>query len=77
MLVSAPVPAFGSQGGKGEGGRGLGRWIWAWVAREGLALPVWVVAVGGGTGVVWRGRRFRVGVDMRVREIGGGEGKVE
>lgn len=44
----------------------------AWVMREVLALPIWVWAVVGGVTVVWRGRKFWVGVDMKVHEIGGG-----
>ncbi len=44
-------------------------WALAWLGREALALPVWTWAVYGGTSVKWRGKRFRVGVDMKVREI--------
>lgn len=49
--------------------RRLGEWILGWMGREGLALGIWVWAVLGGVTVVWRGRRFWVGVDMRVHEI--------
>lgn len=49
--------------------RKLGEWFLGWVGREGLALGIWVWAVLGGVTVVWRGRRFWVGVDMRVHEI--------
>lgn len=50
----------------------------AWLGREVLALPVWVWAVAGGVTVVWRGRRFWVGVDMKVHKIRGeGEGEME
>lgn len=49
--------------------RKLSEWILGWVGREGLALGIWVWAVLGGVTVVWRGRRFWVGVDMRVHEI--------
>ena len=45
------------------------RWVVAWLGREFFAFPTWLWAVFGGVGVGWRGRRFRVGVDMRVREI--------
>ncbi|MCJ1437585.1 hypothetical protein MMC27_006972 [Xylographa pallens] len=44
-------------------------WIGAWLGRELLTLPIWTWAVLGGTTVVWRGRRFWVGMDMRVHEI--------
>ncbi|MCJ1293734.1 hypothetical protein MMC34_005289 [Xylographa carneopallida] len=44
-------------------------WISAWLGRELLALPIWTWAVLGGTTVVWRGRRFWVGMDMRVHEV--------
>ncbi|KAL8709524.1 MAG: hypothetical protein Q9220_005766 [cf. Caloplaca sp. 1 TL-2023] len=44
-------------------------WLLAWVGRESLALPIWLWAVVGGTTVVWRGRRFWVGMDMKVHEI--------
>lgn len=42
------------------------------MGRETLALPIWVWAVVGGVSVIWRGRRFWVGVDMKVHEIGEG-----
>lgn len=44
-------------------------WISAWLGRELLALPVWSWAVLGGTTVVWRGKEFWVGMDMKVHEI--------
>ncbi|KAF7505976.1 hypothetical protein GJ744_012323 [Endocarpon pusillum] len=49
-------------------------WLAAWLAREILALPIWTWAFWGGVTVVWRDRRFRVGMDMRVHEISGGDG---
>lgn len=49
--------------------RGFGEWMLGWAGREGLALGIWVWAVLGGVTVVWRGRRFWVGFDMRVHEI--------
>jgi ceramide glucosyltransferase len=45
-------------------------WFLAWLGREALALPIWLWAVWGGVGVEWRGRRFWVGMDMKVHEIG-------
>ena len=57
--------------------RTVGRWALAWLGREVLAFPIWAWAFFGGVSVVWRGRKFWVGVDMRVHEIGGHEGHVE
>ena len=44
-------------------------WFLAWLGREGLALPIWLWAVYGGTRVVWRDREFKVGPDMVARAI--------
>lgn len=44
-------------------------WLSAWVGREVFALPIWLWAVVGGVTVIWRGRRFWVGMDMKVHEI--------
>ncbi|CAI6293301.1 unnamed protein product [Periconia digitata] len=49
--------------------RGLREWTVAWLGREISALPIWLVAFWGGVTVEWRGRRFWVGLDMRVHEI--------
>ena len=53
----------------GNGRRKLGEWVAAWLGREVLALPIWTWACYGGTTVMWRGKKFRVGLDMRVKEI--------
>lgn len=45
------------------------QWLLAWFSREILAFPIWLWAVAGGVTVVWRGRRFWVGMDMKVHEI--------
>lgn len=45
-------------------------WLAAWLGREALALPIWIWAFWGGVTVVWRDRKFWVGMDMRVHEIG-------
>ena len=47
------------------------RWILGWLGREALAFPIWAWACFGGMSVVWRGRKFSVGMDMRVHEIEG------
>ncbi|KAL9032208.1 MAG: hypothetical protein Q9180_006630, partial [Flavoplaca navasiana] len=44
-------------------------WVLAWIGREVFAFPIWLWAVLGGVTVVWRGRRFWVGMDMKVHEI--------
>lgn len=44
-------------------------WASAWLGREVLALPVWAWACLGGTTVMWRGKKFRVNLDMKVIEI--------
>jgi ceramide glucosyltransferase len=44
-------------------------WFPEWFGRELLAFPIWAWAVYGGITVSWRGRRFRVSSNMRVREI--------
>ncbi|KAJ5908298.1 hypothetical protein N7495_000980 [Penicillium taxi] len=45
------------------------QWFAAWLGRELLALPIWLLAFYGGVTVVWRDRRFKVGFDAKVREI--------
>lgn len=55
--------------GHGTTRRPFREWLTAWVGRESLALPIWIWAIYGGVTVVWRGKKFRVGMDMRVREI--------
>ncbi|KAK3942485.1 ceramide glucosyltransferase [Diplogelasinospora grovesii] len=50
-------------------------WLTAWLGREFLALPIWVTAVLLGTTVRWRGREFKVRMDMGVVEIEDGKGK--
>lgn len=63
-------PSFGRTRGER---RGLMQWVLAWLGREMLAFPIWAWAVVGGVTVVWRGRRFWVGTDMKVHEIEGQE----
>ena len=54
--------------------RGLREWLLAWLGREVLAFPIWAWAFFGGVTIVWRGKKFWVGMDMRVHEIEGEEG---
>lgn len=58
-------PAFVGSGRR----RALREWAGAWLLKEVLAGPIWGWAVLGGATVVWRGRRFWVGMDMRVHEV--------
>ena len=59
------APAFMHDAGQ----RKWRSWLAAWVAREVLAWPIWAWAIFGGSGVLWREKRFWVGMDMRVHEI--------
>ncbi|CZT03159.1 related to ceramide glucosyltransferase [Rhynchosporium graminicola] len=62
------TPSFAMPPKKGRR-RSFGEWLFAWLGRELLALPIWLWACYGGTTVLWRGKAFRVGLDMRVKEI--------
>ncbi|KAK8187117.1 hypothetical protein IWZ00DRAFT_440825 [Phyllosticta capitalensis] len=50
------------------------QWFMAWLGRESLAWPIWAWAVYGGVTVTWRGKKFWVGMDMRVHAIQDKEG---
>lgn len=52
-----------------EGRRPFKEWVMAWLGREVLALPIWTWACYGGTTVMWRGKKFRVGLNMKVVEM--------
>lgn len=62
------TPTF-ARAPKGGRRRPFRVWLFAWLARETLAFPVWVWAVFGGVTVAWRGKQFWVGMDMKVHEI--------
>ncbi|GAW19399.1 hypothetical protein ANO14919_088850 [Xylariales sp. No.14919] len=67
ISVDENTPSFArgaSRGGAEK--RPFGQWLLAWLGREVFALPIWTWAVFLGTGVNWRGRRFRVRSDMTV-----------
>lgn len=68
---STPSFALGSSRPGGTRARPFREWFPAWLGRELLALPIWTWAVLLGTTVTWRGKRFRVRMDMSVVEIGG------
>lgn len=66
--LDADTPSFARPPPAGNR-RGAAEWIAAWFGREVLALPIWTWACYGGTTVAWRGKTFRVGLDMKVKEI--------
>lgn len=69
--VDEDTPFF-AKGTARQGGtvqRPFREWIAAWLGRELLALPIWTRAVLLGTTVRWRGRQFRVKMDMSVVEV--------
>jgi ceramide glucosyltransferase len=75
--VDEHTPSF-ARGSRRRGGipqRPFVEWLAAWLGREALALPIWTWAVLLGTTVNWRGRLFKVRMDMSVVEVE--EGKEE
>ncbi|KAI0535152.1 glycosyltransferase family 21 protein [Xylaria digitata] len=67
ISVDENTPSFARGASRGGAEKRLfGEWLLAWLGREILALPIWTWAVFLGTGVNWRGRRFRVRSDMTV-----------
>ena len=72
--VDEETPFF-ARGTARQGGvqwRSFREWLPVWLARELLAVPIWATAVLLGTTVDWRGKRFRVSMDMSVAQVGGG-----
>jgi ceramide glucosyltransferase len=49
--------------------RSFPEWWFAWFGRELSAFPIWFWAFWGGVTVEWRGRKFWVGMDMKVHEM--------
>ncbi|KAK4502062.1 hypothetical protein PRZ48_007873 [Zasmidium cellare] len=70
--VDGDTPFF-ARPPKSSSRRPFGEWLLAWLGRESLALPIWFWAFWLGTRVEWRGKKFWVGLDMKVHEIGGKE----
>ncbi|KAJ9658836.1 Ceramide glucosyltransferase [Coniosporium apollinis] len=66
--VDEDTPSFARPPTQGTG-RPFKEWLAAWLGREMMAFPIWAWAVFGGVTVTWRGRRFWVGMDMRVHEV--------
>ena len=71
MDVDAEIPPFAKPLGR-LARRPFCQWLFAWLGREALALPIWMWAFWGGVTVTWRDRRFWVGIDMKVHEIDDG-----
>ena len=44
-------------------------WLFAWMGRETLALPIWIWAIWGGVTVAWKDQKYWVGMDMRVHQL--------
>ncbi|KAK4099528.1 glycosyltransferase family 21 protein [Parathielavia hyrcaniae] len=66
-----PFFALGSARRGGIQQRPFLEWLAAWLGRELLALPIWTWAVLLGTSVNWRGKHFKVRMDMSVVETDG------
>ncbi|KAK5112312.1 hypothetical protein LTR85_011584 [Meristemomyces frigidus] len=66
--VDEHTPAF-ARPPRSRTKRPFGEWLFAWLGREALALPIWTWAFWGGTTVEWRGKKFWVGMDMKVHEV--------
>lgn len=66
--VDGDTPPFARPSRKGSR-RPFIEWLLAWLGREVLAFPIWAWAVLGGVTVAWRGKKFWVGMDMKVHEI--------
>ncbi|CAK7213802.1 Ceramide glucosyltransferase [Sporothrix bragantina] len=67
--TTTPIFARGRGTASGLPARPFFSWLRAWVGREVLALPIWTYAVLLGTTVAWRGKQFRVRMDMSVVEL--------
>lgn len=68
LELDSDTPSF-ARPPSGGSRRPFGEWVSAWLGREFLALPIWAWACLGGTTVMWRGKKFRVNLDMRVVEM--------
>lgn len=66
--LDGDTPSF-ARPPQGKHRRPFTEWAAAWLGREFLALPIWLWACYGGTTVMWRGKKFRVGLNMKVKEI--------
>ncbi|CCU79107.1 ceramide glucosyltransferase [Blumeria hordei DH14] len=66
--ITSETPVF-ARPASGLSLKKIKSWIVAWLGREILALPIWIWACLCGTTVNWRGRLFRVRIDMTVVEV--------
>ena len=69
MLHPPGVADEFSSGGSQPRRRTFGKWVCGWLGREMLALPIWCWAFYFGGEVVWRGTKFSVSANQRVRRI--------
>ncbi|KAK2748998.1 hypothetical protein FQN57_007281 [Myotisia sp. PD_48] len=68
--VDEHTPSFARSLISGSGHRrSFTQWLYAWLGREFLALPIWLWSFYGGATVVWKGRKFGVRLDNVVHEI--------
>lgn len=44
-------------------------WLWFWLLRELLALPIWIIAVLCGSKIDWRGQQFRILPDLTAERV--------
>ncbi|ANZ74414.1 BA75_00378T0 [Komagataella pastoris] len=63
-------PSFNAYGRPFESSnlRTFHRWVFYWLLREVLALPIWISAMLG-TRIIWRNRPFRINVDLSAEEL--------
>ncbi|KAM0270612.1 hypothetical protein ACHAQH_009396 [Verticillium albo-atrum] len=66
---NTPKFARGTMSPGGAPRRSFLEWLPTWIGREMLALPIWTWAVLLGTTVNWRGKTFKVRMDMSVIEL--------
>lgn len=69
--VDEDTPSFALPLPKGSfARRPFYQWMFAWLGREALALPIWLWSFFGGDTIVWRGKTFKVNTDNVVYEVG-------
>ncbi|KAK9370944.1 glycosyl transferase family 21-domain-containing protein [Lipomyces kononenkoae] len=66
--ILSPTPYFALPKQTGDGPQDIARWIVSWLAREFMALPIWIHAMSG-TQVEWRNRLYYIKSDATAIEI--------
>lgn len=66
--VDEHTPSF-ARGRRSGHKRTFWEWLASWLGREVMALPIWTWAIYGGITVNWRGKMFKVGMDMQVHSV--------